>query len=130
HHSRREGTPYPVEECPVYRALESRETCRKLDETLWRKDGKALPVVYTANPIKDAGQVVGAVVTFLDMTERQELEAKLRQSQRLEAVGQLTGGIAHDFNNLLTIIMGNSELLVERLPNDERLRKMAETTRK
>ena len=51
-----------------------------------------------------------------DVSEVRTLEAQLRASQRLEAVGQLTGGIAHDFNNLLTVVLGNAELLGERLP--------------
>jgi signal transduction histidine kinase len=46
------------------------------------------------------------------------LNARLLQSQRLEAVGQLTGGMAHDFNNLLTVVLGNAELLAERPPTD------------
>jgi sensor domain CHASE-containing protein/nitrogen-specific signal transduction histidine kinase len=57
-----------------------------------------------------------------------EAEVQLRQSQKLEAVGQLTGGVAHDFNNLLTIILGNAEILAEALEDDTRLRKLAQVT--
>jgi len=64
-----------------------------------------------------------------DVTERKRMENELHQSQRMEAVGQLTGGIAHDFNNLLTVILGNAEMLADDLPRGSTLRHMAEMTR-
>ncbi|TCO76640.1 hybrid sensor histidine kinase/response regulator [Chromatocurvus halotolerans] len=68
----------------------------------------------------------GLVAVFQDITERRELDSQLRQSQKLQAIGQLTGGIAHDFNNLLTVIMGNSELLAESLGEQENLQALAQ----
>ena len=63
--------------------------------------------------------------TASDQTSRKRLEAKLQDSQRTEAIGQLSGGIAHDFNNLLTIIMGNAEVLVDRLATNAGLQPLA-----
>ena len=74
----------------------------------------------TIAPLRDAeGAIVGALSIVRDTTERHRLEEVLRQSQKMEAVGQLTGGIAHDFNNLLTVILGNLETVQRRLPQGD-----------
>lgn len=78
----------------------------------------------------DDGNAIRMLGSMLDLTERRELEDKLRASQKLEAMGQLTGGVAHDFNNLLTVIMGNAETLTYRLKDNPPLRSLAEMTAK
>jgi PAS domain S-box-containing protein len=122
---------YP--DCKAYR--------RALDETItageWsgelkqcRRDGSEITVAANWSLMRDeAGAPKAILATYTDISKRLEVEAQLRQAQRLESVGQLTGGIAHDFNNLLTVILGNAELLIELLADDDQLRSCAEMTR-
>lgn len=74
-----------------------------------------LPVNFSCRPIVKNERFIGAVVTFSDMSEHIQMEARLVQAQKMEAIGRITGGVAHDFNNLITAIMGNLQFLKKRL---------------
>lgn len=78
HHAHSDGRCYEVEDCPIFRAFQEGRGVRVESEVLWRRDGSAFPAEYTSYPIRDAGQIVGAVVTFADISERKQAEAVLR----------------------------------------------------
>ncbi|HTV17657.1 MAG TPA: ATP-binding protein [Polyangiaceae bacterium] len=114
-----DGTPCPADSYPVSCALRTGKPQPATTIGVRRPDGQTSWAVFRAVPFHDAatGQLSGAIVTFLDITERkaaeaarEALEVQLRHAQRLDSIGQLAGGIAHDFNTLLQIILGNLEL--------------------
>ena len=87
HHSHDDGSAYPNEECPMYLTYNDGADHYVTDEVLWRKDGTPFPVEYTSMPIKKDGQVVGAVVTFMDITERKKMETELMaERERLQEI--------------------------------------------
>ncbi len=74
HHSHADGTPYSKSTSPILQALRRCESIRMRDEVFWRKDGTAIPVEYSANPLLENGQISGMVVAFQDVSERRRLE--------------------------------------------------------
>ena len=81
HHSHADGSSYPREECPMYRTHVDGTDHHVSDEVLWRKEGTPFPVEYTSMPIKKDGRVVGAVVSFMDITKRRDMEAQLESTK-------------------------------------------------
>ena len=81
HHSRKDGSNYPVEDCPMYASYTKATENHVTDEFLWRKDGSGFPVEYSSMPIIRDGKVMGAVVTFKDITERKRAEEELHRSE-------------------------------------------------
>lgn len=81
HHSWADGTPLPVEQCWIYRAIRAGEGVHVEGEVLWRADGTSFPAEYWSHPQLKGGEVIGAVVTFLDITERKRSEQTVRESE-------------------------------------------------
>ncbi len=79
HHTRADGRPYPAEQCRIKIATSQAMGTHADDEVHWRKDGSSFPVEYWSHPLKDNGEIIGTVVTFIDITERKEHDAELSQ---------------------------------------------------
>jgi PAS domain S-box-containing protein len=82
HHTRADGTPLPVEECRIHRVAQTGEGSHAEDEVLWRANGTSFPVEYWSYPQRRGQEVIGAVVAFIDITERKLAEAALANVSR------------------------------------------------
>src|SRR5713226_4114126 len=112
----------PEDRARLIEMLWEQNSVRDLEITYRTKSGEERIALDSADVIEIAGQEC-VIAILRDITEKKFLEKQLRQTQKMEAVGQLSGGIAHDFNNLLGVIIGYSEILEQRLPQNDPLRK-------
>lgn len=111
---------------------------RSLEARVQRRDGTWIYVESVLTNLSHEPTVAGVVINSRDVTERKqaeealrESEAKLRQAQKMEAIGQLAGGVAHDFNNLLAVIIGYADMVLRRIPpEDERTHKQIQEIKK
>lgn len=81
HHARPDGSAYPEAECPIFNAFRRGLPCRIDSEVFWRRDGSSFPVEYSSHPVIEDGQVRGAVVTFVDITERKRAADALQRAK-------------------------------------------------
>ncbi len=108
----KDGQPYPEEQLPFVRALQSKSTVVVDDLVIHRRDGRRVNVRAQARPVfGDDGDISHVVIAFIDITPlveaeraRQEAEKRLHRAQRMESIGNVAGGIAHDFKNLLATV--------------------------
>jgi len=98
HHTRKDGTPFPIDDCPIFIGFVENQGVHIDDDIFWRKDGSSFPVEYWSHPLVRDGKTVGAVVTFFDISERKNVEAALRKSeQRKQTLLEINNAI---INNL------------------------------
>jgi two-component system sensor histidine kinase/response regulator len=118
HHTRADGTPYPEPECPIARYRHAGQETHVDDEVFWRADGTSFPVEYWAYPIRKEGEVVGAVVTFLDITKRKEAQSALLEAKEAAEAGsraksEFLANMSHEIRTPMNGIIGMTELALD-----------------
>ena len=109
HHTRPDGSPYPPERSPIYEAMRHREGAHVDDEVIWRADGSSFPAEYWSHPIFRDNEVIGAVVTFVDITERRMAEHEIQEAVRRRE--RFLAMLSHELRNPLAAILSAARVL-------------------
>jgi two-component system CheB/CheR fusion protein len=109
HHTKADGTPSTPEQSPIFEAMRHREGTHVDDEVIWRADGTPFPAEYWSHPILRGNDVIGAVVTFLDVTERRKAEQEIRDGVRRRE--QFLAMLSHELRNPLAAILSATRVL-------------------
>jgi PAS domain S-box-containing protein len=127
HHSRPDGTPYPVEACPSHRALQGGMEVRIDSEVYWHADGHAVPVMYAPHPITQDGGIKGAVTSFIDMSEQRAAaearEQALRAAENLARVRrEFLANMSHEIRTPLNGVLGFADIGYRNCQNSDKAR--------
>jgi two-component system CheB/CheR fusion protein len=124
HHKHEDGSDYDSQDCPIHRCLENGEKVSKSGEVFWRQDQTSFPVQYWSHAILDEDRVVGAVVTFVDITERIVTEKELRAAKEQADIASQTksrflANMSHELRTPMAAILGFTQILQQEVADDE-----------